>query len=406
MKKAKTGSMQMKNEGKKKEGTQGGTLCPVAHQCGGCGMLSLPYEKQLAEKQKYVEKLLSKFGPVYPISGMSDPYHYRNKVHAVFDRNRNGNIISGTYREGTHQVIPVGSCAIEDQRADAIIASVRELIRSFHFKVYDEDSGTGLFRHILVRVGHASGQIMVVLVLASPVLPSRSHFVKALLALHPEITTIVLNVNNRKTSMILGERESVLYGKGYIEDTLCGLVFRISSRSFYQVNSLQTKILYEKAVSLAGLTGRERVIDAYCGIGTIGLIASPHAADVIGIENNGDAVRDAIENAKRNSRRNIRFYRDDAAAYMQKLSAAGKKGDPVDVVFMDPPRTGSTPVFIRAATSLLPKRIVYISCNPDTLARDLKEFNRYGYMMQGAWPVDMFPMTPHVETVYLLTHKD
>lgn len=208
---------------------------------------------------------------------MENPYHYRNKVNSAFARKKDGTIISGIYEKGTHKVVPVDECLLEDQRADAIIRDIRSLLKSFKIMIYNEDSGYGLLRHVMVRTGFASGEIMVVLVCVSPVFPSKNNFVKALRKLHPEITTIVLNVNDRTDSMVLGKRDIVLFGRGYIEDELCGCTFRISPQSFYQVNPVQTKKLYEKAISLAGLTGNERVLDAYCGIGTIGLIASRDA---------------------------------------------------------------------------------------------------------------------------------
>ena len=255
--------------------------CPVSDKCGGCQYIDLSYDRQLKEKQRGVEKLLKPYGRVEQIIGMEEPAHYRNKVHAVFDFQKGRGIVSGTYQEGTHRVVPVEECLLEDQRADAIIASIRQLAKSFKLKAYDEDTGYGLLRHVLIRVGHTTGQIMVVLVLGSPILPSKKNFVNALCKLHPEITTILLNVNNKRTSMVLGEKEQVLYGRGYIEDVLCGRRFRISSKSFYQVNAVQTEKLYGRALEYAALTGKETVIDAYCGIGTIGLAAAAHAKRVI-----------------------------------------------------------------------------------------------------------------------------
>ena len=376
--------------------------CSLAKKCGGCDFQGIPYEKQLQKKQKEVETLLKPYCPVEPIIGMENPFHYRNKVHAVFDRMRNGQVISGVYQEGTHRVINVDECQIEDQKADAIIRDIRGLLRSFKIKTYDEDTGYGLLRHVLIRRGFVSGEIMVVLVLGSPILPSKNNFVKALRKLHPEINTIVLNVNDKKTSMVLGEKETVLYGKGYIEDTLCGLTFRISPKSFYQVNPVQTEILYGKAMEYAGLTGKERVIDAYCGIGTIGMIAAKQAKEVIGVELNKDAVRDAIRNAKRNGMKNITFYQKDAGEFMVQMAA---QGEHADVVLMDPPRAGSDEAFLSSVIKLSPERIVYVSCNPVTLARDLKYLTKHGYQAQVCQPVDMFPWTGHVETVVLLSQQ-
>jgi 23S rRNA (uracil1939-C5)-methyltransferase len=377
-----------------------GQYCPVERRCGGCQYLNRTYEEQLALKQAAVKKLLGGYCHVHPITGMEDPFHYRNKVHTVFTHGRNGSVLSGIYEEGTHTVVPVEECLLENKKADEIIGSIRELLKSFKIKTYDEDTGYGLFRHALIRTAHQTGQIMVVLVLASPILPSKNNFVKALRALHPEITTIVLNVNDKKTSMVLGDRETILYGKGYIEDVLCGCRFRISAKSFYQINSVQTERLYGKAMELAGLTGKERVIDAYCGIGTIGLVASKHAGEVIGVELNPDAVRDAVRNAKANEARNVQFYQNDAGKFMVQMAQEGEKAD---VVFMDPPRSGSDEAFLSSVVSLSPKRIVYISCNPETQARDLQYLTRHGYRAEGIWPYDMFPFTNHVETICCLS---
>ena len=377
-------------------------LCPVYSDCGGCQLLHLPYKEQLAKKQKRMEELLRGICPVRPILGMKDPYHYRNKVHAVFSHDRKGNPISGVYKEGTHQLVPVERCMIEDEKADEIIGTIRGMLKSFKIRTFDEDTGYGLLRHVLVRRGFATGEIMVVLVTASPVFPSKNNFVKVLLEKHPEITTIVQNINGRSTSMVLGEKEQVLYGKGYIEDILCGLRFRISSRSFYQVNPVQTEVLYGKALELAGLTGKETVLDAYCGIGTIGLIASKQAGRVIGVELNEDAVRDAVQNAKRNAIKNVQFYCNDAGKFMVNMAARGEKAD---VVIMDPPRSGSTEEFINSVAHMGPKKVVYVSCGPETLARDLKLFKAKGYQAKEAWPVDMFAATEHVETICLLSKK-
>lgn len=384
-----------KNEAitKKKQGA-----CPYAEKCGGCNMLDGDYIQHLNMKQKLVEGYLKGICEVMPIVGMKEPYYYRNKVHAVYANTKQG-VISGVYQEGTHRVVPIDSCKIEDAKADKIIVDIRNLMKSFRMKAYDEDRGFGFLRHVLIRRGFHSGEIMVVLVTGTPIFPSKNNFVKELRRLHPEITTILQNINDRKTSMILGERELVLYGKGYIEDTLCEKTFRISAKSFYQVNPIQTELLYKKAIELAALTGKERVIDAYCGIGTIGLIASDAAKEVLGIEVNPDAVRDAIRNAKANRVKNIQFYRADAGTYMVQMAEQDMRAD---VVLMDPPRAGSDEAFLSSVVKLAPERIVYISCNPETLARDLKYLKQKGYEVGKAWPYDMFPWTGHVETVVLM----
>ena len=377
-------------------------LCPVADKCGGCSWINKPYVEQLKNKEKQLKELLAPFCKVEGVIPMEHPEHYRNKVHAVFGENRYHDAISGIYEQKSHRIVPVDSCLIENANADEIIVSIRGLLKSFHIRPYNEDTGYGLLRHVLIRTGHVTGQIMVVLVLASPILPSKNNFVKALLKLHPEITTVVINVNNRNTSMVLGDKEHVIYGKGYIEDELCGKRFRISPRSFYQVNPVQTEILYGKALEYAGLTGKETVVDAYCGTGTIGMIASDKAAKVIGVELNADAVRDARNNAKANQIRNIQFYQNDAGKFLVEMAGQGAK---VDVVLMDPPRSGSTEEFMNSVAQIGPERIVYVSCNPETLVRDLKYFKKKGYRVAKGVGVDMFPFTEHVETVVLLSHK-
>ena len=376
--------------------------CPVFKKCGGCQYLNLTYEEQLEKKKRELQRLLKGICPIHEVIGMENPWHYRNKVHAVFSHDRKGNPISGVYQENSHIVLPVESCLIEDEKADEIIGTIRGMLKSFKIRTYDEDTGYGLLRHVLVKRGFATGEIMVVLVTASPVFPSRNNFVKALRQKHPEITTVIQNINGRDTSMVLGDREQVLYGKGYIEDVLCGCRFRISARSFYQVNPVQTEVLYSKAMEYAGLTGKETVVDAYCGIGTIGIVASRKAKQVTGVELNPDAVRDAVRNARANKIDNIRFYQGDAGDFLQKMAANGEKAD---VVFMDPPRSGSTERFMAAAAAMGPKRIVYVSCGPDTLARDLKYLRKKGYRVEKGVGVDLFPWTGHVETVALLTRK-
>ena len=397
--------MEDKKKVQVKKGSAAAAICPVTKKCGGCTYQGVSYQEQLKKKKKEVAKILKPYCEVKGILGMENPYEYRNKVHAVFARLKNGKIISGTYEANSHRVVAVDSCMIENQKADDIIRSIRDLAKSFKIKIYDEDTGYGLLRHVLVRVGHHSGQIMVVLVLASPVMPGKNNFVKALLKLHPEITTIVVNVNDKKTSMILGDKEKPIYGKGYIEDTLCGLTFRISPKSFYQINTEQTEVLYRKAIRLADLKGKERVLDAYCGIGTIGMAAAKHAKQVIGVELNPDAVRDARANAKSNGVKNIQFYQNDAGKFMVQMAAQEGKGA-IDVVFMDPPRAGSDEAFMSSVVKLAPKKVVYVSCNPETLARDLAYFKKNGYEAKEAWAVDMFPFTAHVETVVLLSKGD
>ena len=376
--------------------------CPLYKKCGGCQLQNLSYAEQLKFKQRKAEKLLGEFAHVEPIIGMAEPYHYRNKVQAAFATARNGKIISGVYQSGTHSIVCVDSCLTEDRKADEIIVSIRNMLKSFRIQPYDERSGSGTLRHVLVKRGFKTNQIMVVLVTAGPIFPAKNNFVKALRKEHPDITTIVHNINPYQTSLVLGERENVLYGTGKIEDELCGLTFRISPRSFYQINPVQTEVLYNTAMEYAGMTGNEKVVDAYCGIGTIGLVASKRAGEVIGVELNRDAVHDAIANAKRNGIKNVRFFCDDAGEFMLGMAQDGEKAD---IVFMDPPRAGSDECFLSSLVTLAPKKVVYISCNPETQQRDLRFLTKRGYKVEKIQPVDMFPHTNHVETVVLLSHK-
>ncbi len=374
-------------------------ICPVSRKCGGCQLMNMTYEEQLAFKQSKVIKLLGNFHRVNKIIGMNNPFHYRNKVQAAFGRTRNGEIISGVYQSSTHNIVKTDSCFIEDDKADEIILTIRRLVKSFKLTVFDERNQRGFLRHVLVKHGFSTGEIMVVLVTGTSNFPSKNNFINELLSLHPEITTIIQNVNNKYTSMVLGDKENVLYGKGYIEDVLCGCTFRISPKSFYQINPIQTEILYNRAIDFAELSGKERVIDAYCGIGTIGIVASKKAGEVIGCEVNPDAIRDAKVNAKINDVKNIQFICADAGEFMLSLKEQGEK---CDVLFMDPPRAGSDKKFLSSAVALMPEKIVYISCNPETQQRDLNYLVRNEYKVKKIQPVDMFPYTNHVESVALL----
>ena len=377
--------------------------CPQRRACGGCQLQNMSYAEQLLHKQKKEVSLLGRFGHVEEIMGMGHPLHYRNKVHAAFGLDRNRRVVSGIYQPGSHAIVPVDACMIEDKLADKIIVSTRKLLPAFKIQVYDERSGSGWLRHVLVRRGFATGQVMVVLVAVSPIFKLQKPFLAKLLTLHPEISTVVLNINDRFGPVVLGRRDKVIYGPGYIEDILCGKRYRISPSSFYQINPTQTEKLYSAAVEFAGLTGKETVLDAYCGIGTIGLTASDRAKQVIGVELNGDAVKDAIVNARLNGVKNCWFTQGDAGKYMEQMVADGHRPD---VVFMDPPRSGSDERFIGSLLKAAPKRIVYVSCNPETLARDLDMICQGGYRVQRIQPVDMFPYTNHIETVVLLSRKN
>lgn len=378
-----------------------GNGCPYYKKCGGCHLQNMTYEEQLRYKQVKCIKLLGKFCRVKEILGMEDPTRYRCKVQAAFSKDRTG-IISGVYQSSTHKIVPIDSCLIEDEKCDEIIVTIRKLLKSFKLKPFDENEMTGFLRHVLIRKGYYTGQIMVVLVTGTPVFPSCRSFINALLQRHPEITTIVQNINNKFTSLVLGEKNITLYGDGYIEDTIFDFNFRISPGSFYQVNPVMTTVLYGKAIEYMELSGTETVIDAYCGTGTIGIIASKYAGQVIGVELNADAVHDAKFNAKKNNIKNVKFYTADASDFMMEMTKEDKK---TDVVIMDPPRAGSDEKFMSSVVSLSPSKVVYVSCNPETLARDLRYFIKNGYKVRKIQPVDMFPHTNHVEVVCLLTKK-
>ncbi len=384
-------------------------LCPAAAKCGGCDLQGIEYSVQLEQKNRKMKKLLHGLVEVYhPIIGMDDPSNYRCKVNAAFGVNRKGVPVLGKYEKNSHHIVQAGTCMIEDEKANAIANEIYQMLRSFRIRVYDEDTGYGFLRHVQIRKGYATNQYMVTLVCTDPVFPSKQNFVKALRKEFPEISTVVLNINDRQTSMVLGERNITLYGKGYIEDRLCSCTFRISPGSFYQVNPEQTEKLYRTAMQYAALTGKETVFDTYCGTGTIGIIAAGSAGRVIGVELNPDAVSDAVWNARRNNVRNIQFIKQDATDYMESLSLGGAKGEKnsPDVIILDPPRQGTTQRFIEAAATLSPERIIYISCGPEALARDLKLFRKNGYTAKEAQCVDLFPYTNHVETVVLMTkHK-
>ncbi|WP_297629272.1 23S rRNA (uracil(1939)-C(5))-methyltransferase RlmD [uncultured Slackia sp.] len=390
---------------------KGGLYCPIDGRCGGCTLLSVSYDRQLRSKQAEMEALFADLldddARIRSIVGMKDPRHYRNKVVSpyvgVYDKKaRRRRVLCGMYERGTHRVIDSRECLIENQEAKRIILAIRDLMPKFGIAPYDEDADTGFLRHVQVRVGHASGEVMVTLVTREDTFPASKAFVRALIKKHPSITTVVQNVNTRQTNVIMGDKERTLYGPGFILDSLCGLSFRISSKSFYQVNVEQTEALYTRAVEMARLTGTETVMDAYCGTGTIGLVAArgvsggPGAARVIGVEERPDAVADARNNARHNGIAAAEFVADDAGAFMRTLAA---RGEELDVLLMDPPRSGSTPDFLKAACTLAPHRIVYISCNPKTQARDAEYLVAHGYRIDEMQPVDMFPHTPHTENI-------
>lgn len=377
--------------------------CPYFYQCGSCQLQHMSYEEELKFKESYVNRLLSDYGKLSHVIGMEDPWYYRNKVISTFGYDKGNKVVSGIYGENSHDLVPVDVCMIEDKVADKVIISIRKLVSDFKIRVFDEDRGRGFLRHVVIRSGKSSGEVMVTLVVSTFEFPSKNNFVKALVKKHPEIGCIVLNLNKRRSSVVLGNEERVIYGKGFIEDSLCGLKFGISSKSFYQINSIQTEVLYNKVIEFAGLSGEELVIDAYCGVGTIGMVLAKYAKKVIGVEVNSDAIKDAKINARRNGIDNISFVCADASDYM--VSQANE-GAVVDVVLMDPPRDGSDERFLSSILKLKPKKIVYVSCGPSSLARDLEYLTSGGkYKVTDMVGVDLFPHTYHVESVLRLIRR-
>ena len=375
--------------------------CPHKKKCSGCQLQNLTYEEQLRMKQVKLIGLLGRYGHVEEIIGMENPYHYRNKVQAAFFY-RDKKVHSGVYQSATGKIVPVDSCLLCDEMADAIIVTVRKLCHGFKIRPFDLRTGQGFLRHVMVRRGFRSGEIMVVLVTAPGEFRDKRSFTNELLRRHPEITTVVWNVNGSATPLLLGKQSENLYGSGKITEQLCGLSFSISPRSFYQVNPVQTEVLYGKVKEFAALTGKERVIDAYSGTGTIGLTLAEKAREVIGVELSRDAVKDAKDNARLNGISNATFYCGDAGEWMKE---AAERKERVDVVVTDPPRSGCTPAFLHSLIALAPKRVVYVSCNPETLARDLYTLKKGGYKVTRIQPVDMFPFTGHVETVVCLNKQ-
>ena len=380
--------------------------CPLFGKCGGCDYVNETYDYELMMKWLREDKLLGRYGRVEKVLSSPSLTGYRCKVQAVCGRDRDGKFITGQYRKGSHHLFPIRSCSLEDGMATAVLQTVRQMATRFSISPFDEDKGTGDLRHILIRTGWKTRETMVVLVTAKKDFPHKDDFVSAIHQKNPNVVTVVQVINNEKTSMVIPKdsEEIILWGKGYIVDNLCGLDFRISAKSFYQVNPEMAERLYEIAMNMARLRPTDTVIDAYCGTGTIGLVAASRGVkEVIGIESNPDAVKDAKLNAEANGISNARFIVDDASKW---LKIAQKEGQKCDVLFLDPPRAGSSEEFLAAAGRMEPEVIVYISCNPETLARDLRYIVRFlPYKVLGIQPVDLFPGSESIETVVLLSRK-
>ena len=379
--------------------------CPLAGRCGGCSYAGVRYEDELLDKYLVEEQYLSRFASVSPILPSPVINGYRCKIQAVCGE-ENGRFVTGIYRRGSHRLIPVRSCMLEDSRAEGILQTLRSLATRFHLRPYDEDRGTGHLRHVLIRCSGYYDEALVVLVASSYDIPAASDLAAALHQKHPAVKSVSIVVNTERTSLVIpeGAKEKVIYGRGFIMDRLCGLDFRISGVSFYQVNPRQAQNLYTIAMNMAELRPSDTVIDAYCGTGTIALIAAAAGAGhVIGIESNEEAVRDARENARINGIGNAEFIASDASKWMKD---AQKKGTRCSVLFLDPPRSGATEEFLASAGRMEPERIIYVSCNPETLGRDLRYIYRFlPYRAAAIQPVDLFPGSSHIETVVMLERK-
>lgn len=374
--------------------------CPIHTACGGCSFQHLLYQKELEYKKKNAIETIKRIGKVDvknpAIIGMDEPYFYRNKIQVPFGYDKQKRLVYGFYKFKTHDIVPIKECVIESKEHVGILEDIKKLMLSMKISAYDEDTQKGVLRHVLIRVGKVSKEIMVVLVVNDVSFKSKAVFVKELVKLHPEITTVIYNYNLRKTNVIIGEKEEVAYGRGFIYDSLLGVKFKISSKSFYQVNHDQCEKLYSLAFKEAELTNEDEILDCYCGIGTIGLIASKYVKSVLGIEIVKEAIFDAKENAKINNIRNANFMVGDAKDVLLKKA--------YDCVFVDPPRAGLDKKFINQLMNSHPKKIVYISCDVGTLARDLSILKR-NYVVKSINFVDMFPRTYHIETVVSLSLK-
>ena len=377
--------------------------CPYFPRCGGCALRHMDYEQELALKQAHVQSCLTRIGgqtiSALPITGAAQTDGYRNKVQFPVQE-QDGRPVAGFFSGKTHRVIPVRHCRIQPDCADAIRGAVLAWMEQYHIRAYDEQTHTGYIRHIYIRFGAESGQILVCIVANCAQLPKKKQLVAALLAAEPGITTIVFSPNTKKGNTVLGTEFHPLYGDGTITDTLCGLLFRLSAPAFYQVNHAQAERLYEKAVQLAGLTGNETVLDLYCGTGTITLCLARHAKKAIGVEIVPQAIEDAKFNAAQNGMENAEFFCMDAGQAAKML--ADRRTRP-DVIVVDPPRKGVSADVIEAISAMAPQRVVYVSCDPATLARDLKLLTAAGYTLQTAEAFDLFPRCAHVETVVLLS---
>ncbi|RLQ93859.1 23S rRNA (uracil(1939)-C(5))-methyltransferase RlmD [Falsibacillus albus] len=374
--------------------------CPIYKECGGCQIQHYSYEGQLAAKTKHVRDVMTRIGKlenvkIHETLGMTDPWHYRNKAQVPVGE-RNGELIAGFYQKRSHEIIDMDACIIQDQKNDEVIQVVKDILKKYSVRAYDEHKHSGAIRHIMTRIGHKTGEVMVVLVTRTKELPHQNKIIEEIAGSIKGIKSIVHNVNSKRTNVIFGKDTKVLWGEEVIYDYIGDVKFAISARSFYQVNPAQTKVLYEQALEYAGLSGEETVIDAYCGIGTISLFLAQKAKKVFGVEIVPEAIEDAKRNAELNEIANAEFEAGEAEVVIPRWY---KEGNKADVLVVDPPRKGCDEALLQTIIDMKPKKVVYVSCNPATLARDLRVLEDGGYKTAEIQPVDMFPQTMHVEAV-------
>lgn len=390
--------------------------CPIASKCGGCQIQQLSYEEQLAYKQRKVQNCIDRIAKVSgyemePIVGMNEPFHYRNKAQYPVGRDKNNEIQIGFYAGRTHAIMNTDHCYIGDASNESIIKAVRTFLTENNISIYDEEAHKGLVRHILIRVGRATREVMVCLVINGTKLPKQERLVSDLLALNEGqnefvIKSICLNHNQEKTNVILGQKVTALYGETYIIDQIGDVKYQISPLSFYQVNPVQTKKLYDLALDYAELSGNETVWDLYCGIGTISLFLAQKAGKVYGVEIIPQAIEDAKHNAALNDFTNAEFFVGAAEDVLPAKYKESKGSMRADVIVVDPPRKGCEESLLETVAAMEPKRIVYVSCDPATLARDIAFLDQKGYELKKVRPVDQFPHSTHVETVAQLIKRN
>ena len=379
--------------------------CPIYKECGGCQLQHLSYEGQLKVKQQQVKDAMERIGnnndlPVLPVLGAESPWNYRNKVAFPVGREK-GRTIIGCFAQGSHKIIDASNCLIQDELNNEAINAVREVVEKLGIPVYDEDRHTGIMRHVVARTG-INGQLMVVLVTAVKELRREKEIVKMLRSRLPKMVSLQQNIQTYRNNVILGRETKLLWGRPTIKAKLGKFLFNVSARSFFQVNTKQAEVLYDKALEFAQLTGKETVIDAYCGTGTISLYLAQKARKVYGVEIVSPAIKDAEKNARENNVRNAEFIVGDCTKVMPRLY---KQGVRPDVVVVDPPRAGCTQQVLETFANMQPQRIIYVSCNPATLARDIEILDGLGYKAEKVQPVDMFSHSSHVENVCLLKIK-